>query len=75
MKANTCKRLLALLACLAVLCACLAGCGGKDSGGASKDPAPASDGNEGGAAGSGGYKACPKTSPIWTSRRATPPPT
>ena len=56
MKANTCKRLLALLACLAVLCACLAGCGGKDSGGASKDPAPASDGNEGGASGSGGYK-------------------
>ncbi len=56
MKANTCKRLLALLACLAVLCACLAGCGGKDSGGASKDPAPASGGNEGGASGSGGYK-------------------
>ena len=56
MKANTCKRLLALLACLAVLCACLAGCGGKDSGGTSKDPAPASGGNEGGASGSGGYK-------------------
>ena len=63
MKANTCKRLLALLACLAILCTVLAGCGGNNSGGgsASKDPAPStSGGNEAGdsnsGSGAGGYK-------------------
>ena len=63
MKANTCKRLLALLACLAILCTVLAGCGGNNSGGgsASKDPAPStSGGNETGdsnsGSGAGGYK-------------------